>query len=219
MDVLVDDEPRGWLKGPLGTSQVDSLHPPQESGKDAKDLPATLELLTAWLGDSQNLPDLGSRRLASAGTTAAGLMLLTDMPDAEDYEAGMLVAGAAGRLFDAMLGAIGRDRASIYLASLAPGRPATGKIAPDMEQELARLARHHVALAAPRLLVMFGDATIRALTGMGLAQARGSIHAVNLNGRTVPAIATFHPRFLLLQPARKADAWVDLRLMMEALAS
>lgn len=144
-------------------------------------------------------------------------MLLTDMPDAEDMATDSLLAGSAGRLLDAMLGAIGRDRASAYLAALAPGRPATGRIEADLETELARIARHHVALVRPRALLLLGDTTIRAFTGANLAQARGSIHSVNLNGATVPTVATFHPRFLLQQPARKADAWTDLRMLMEIL--
>jgi len=144
-------------------------------------------------------------------------MLLTDMPDTEDCEADMLVAGTAGRLLDAMLGAIGRDRASVYLASLAPGRPASGRLAAPLEAELARLARHHIALARPRLVLLLGDATIRAMIGTSLAEARNSIHGINLDGGTVPAIATFHPRFLLQQPARKAEAWADLRKVMEIL--
>lgn len=144
-------------------------------------------------------------------------MLLTDMPDAEDMTAGTLISGTAGRLLDAMLGAIGRDRVATYLGALAPGRPATGRIDHGLEAELARLARHHVALARPRALLLLGDATIRAFTGMNLAQARGSIHSINLDGLTVAAVATFHPRFLLQQPARKADAWADLRMLMEIL--
>jgi DNA polymerase len=54
---------------------------------------------------------------------------------------------------------------------------------------------------------------------VNLAQARGSIHPINLEGGTTPLIATFHPRFLLQQPARKADAWADLRMLVEILTA
>ncbi len=214
VDVLVDDSPRTWLRAatiPASASVQTPLAPSPAA------LPATLESLANWLSSHETFPELGSTRLAPIGTIAGGLMLLTDMPDQADLAAGSLLTGAAGRLLDGMLGAIGRDRASAYLATLAPGRPATGKISEKLEDELGRIARHHMALTRPRAVLMIGDATIRALTGMGLAPARGSIHGINLDGGTVPAVATFHPRFLLQHPALKADAWADLRMLMEIL--
>jgi len=219
VDVMVDDAPRGWLKNSASVSN--QAHVPDAvaaaQAADVVALPATIEAFSGWIRHPENLSDLGTRRPAPLGRIAGGLMLLTDMPDTEDCEADMLVAGTAGRLLDAMLGAIGRDRASVYLASLAPGRPASGRLAAPLEAELARLARHHIALARPRLVLLLGDATIRAMIGTSLAEARNSIHGINLDGGTLPAIATFHPRFLLQQPARKADAWADLRKVMEIL--
>jgi DNA polymerase len=216
VDVAVDDAPRQWLRAPAAPVAAKIAADPVASPEA---LPATLEALVAWLARPDIFPELGPHRIAPSGATASGLMLLTDMPDVEDSTAGPLVSGTAGRLFDAMLGAIGRDRASAYLAALAPGRPATGQFEGKLETGLGRIARHHIALVRPRAVLMLGDATIRALTGTGLAQARGSIHHINLDGGTVPAIATFHPRFLLQQPARKADAWADLRMLMEILTS
>jgi DNA polymerase len=214
VDVTVDDSPREWLRAATApTGKPSEPHPAPVS--DA--LPTTLEALVSWLNSSETFPALGAQRPAPSGAVAGGLMLITDMPDIEDASSGTLVAGTAGRLLDAMLGAIGRDRASVYLAALAPGRPATGRIDPTLEQELGRIARHHIALAGPRAVLMLGDATIRAITGVNLARARGSIHPINLDGGNVPSIATFHPRFLLQQPARKADAWADLRMLVEIL--
>lgn len=213
VDVTVDDMPRQWLRAPAGPAIDAPVRPSPAPGK----LPATLDAFVSLLLSSDTIPSLGNQRPAPSGTVASGLMLLTDMPDPEDMVAGTLVSGTAGRLLDAMLRAIGQDRAAAYLAALAPGRPATGRIDDSLEGELARLARHHVTLARPRALLLLGDATIRAFTGMNLAQARGSIHGINLDGLTVPAVATFHPRFLLQQPACKADAWADLRMLMEIL--
>lgn len=214
VDVTVDDIPRQWLRAPSAPISVPDH---AVSAPVADVLPSSLEALTTWLGSPEIFAELGARRIAPAGSAASGLMLLADMPDNEDMGGDVLISGTAGRLLDAMLGAIGRDRESIYLAPFAPGRPATGQLGPSLENELGRVARHHIALARPRGVLLLGDATIRALTGTGLAQARGSIHPINLDQATVPAIATFHPRFLLQQPARKADAWADLRMLMEIL--
>jgi uracil-DNA glycosylase family 4 len=214
VDVTVDDAPRHWLRTPASAVKPIETAPVQPPPAVA---PATLEVLSNWLESPDNLAELGSVRLAAGGSTASGVMLITDMPDKDDLAAGSLLAGSAGRLFDGMLGAIGRDRESIYLAALAPGRPPTGKISATLEKELGAIARNHISLAKPRAVLAIGDATIRALTGMGLPAARGRIHDINLDGGNVPLIATFHPRFLLQQPSFKAEAWADLRMLMEIL--
>lgn len=217
VDVTVDDAPRRWLRARTAPASAPTLPAPAADGP--AQLPDTLAALVAWLASPDTLPQLSGPRFGPVGAAASGLMLLTDMPEPEDGAQDELLSGTTGRLLDNMLAAIGRDRASAYIASLAPARPATGLPDPALQAELGRIARHHVALAAPRVLLLLGDATTRAFTGMSLAEGRGSIHAINLDRGTVPAIATFHPRFLLKQPACKADAWADLRLMLETLNS
>jgi uracil-DNA glycosylase family 4 len=214
VDVTVDDTPRQWLRAAQAPTPVAEALPAEAA---VKTYPNTLEALSNWLISPDNLPELGSVRIAPSGSVAGGLMIMSDMPDKDDLTSGLLLAGSAGRLLDGMLGAIGRDRAAIYLTALAPGRPPTGKISATLEKELGEIARNHIALAKPRAVLMIGDATIRALTGMGLASARRRIHDINLATGNVPAIATFHPRFLLQQPTFKADVWADLRMLMEIL--
>jgi len=216
VDVTVDDVPRQWLRAPQ-TLAPTSASTPAKTQPTA--LPATLEALADWLASPEILPELGSIRIAPSGSVQSGLMLLTDMPDKEDLSSGALLSGSAGRLLDGMLRATGLDRASIYLAPVAPGRPAAGKINEALEKELGRIARHHIALARPRAVLMLGDATTRAVSATGLAAARGTIHDINVDGGNVPAVATFHPRFLLQHPSLKADAWSDLRMLMEILTT
>ena len=207
LDVLVDEEPRDWLRPaakPRAVAQTLATAEP----------PTELATLWSWLRDSDSLPGTPGARLLPAGDPASGLMLLADMPDPADADAGSLISGEAGRLFDRMLAAIGRDRASIYLAAMAG--------APVPSRELAappviEAARRHVSLANPRIALLLGDAPSRALLGMGFAEARGRKHAVNVDGQTVSVIATFHPRFLLQRPALKAAAWADLRMALREL--
>ena len=86
----------------------------------------------------------------------------------------------------------------------------------------ADLARHHVQLAAPKRLLLLGDAACRAILGQPLMAARGRVHHPELGptgrGARVPAVASFHPRFLLTSPSAKAGAWADLLLFTEDLA-
>ena len=81
----------------------------------------------------------------------------------------------------------------------------------DPLEDVAAIARRHVALAKPKRLLLLGDATCRALLGKPLTAARGHVHKIE----GVRAVATFHPRFLLDRPSNKALAWRDLLLLME----
>jgi DNA polymerase len=146
-------------------------------------------------------------------------MIMTDMPAAEDCGSGTLLSGEVGRLFDRMLAAIGRDRESVYLTSLSCLRSPDGMFTTGAAQECARLALHHIGLAAPRALLLFGDAPAKALLGLPMVQARGRWHEVATHAGPVRAIVSFPPSYLLGQPSAKAAAWADLQMLMEGLKS
>ena len=210
VDTLVDDAPRDWLAAPVKAAAAPL------PAATALALPETLEAMRAFLAADPGFGE--SARLAPTGDPAAGFMVLVDMPEPDDAQAGQLLSGAVGLLLDRMLGAIGRDRASAYVAPITPARPAGGRLAPETAAAHAKIALHHAALAAPRVLLLIGDGASRAILGAEVARTRGRLHGLNHGEANMTAIATFHPRLLLQQPARKADAWADLRLVLGGLA-
>jgi DNA polymerase len=218
VDILVDEQPRDWLRPRAAPVQAAAPAPAGPAAQPAEEaLPEQLGLFQAWLASSDALPYAApsAPRVCPAGDPAAGLMILTDMPAGEDCAAGTLISGDAGRLFDRMLAAIGRDRASVYLAALSCIRPPSGQLSSDTAKRCAALARHHIGLAGPKALLLFGDAASKALLGLPLAQARGRLHDVPTHAGPVKAIATLSPRQLLETPRLKALAWADLRMLME----
>jgi DNA polymerase len=64
----------------------------------------------------------------------------------------------------------------------------------------------HIALAAPKLLVLMGNGACQALLGKnGMTRMRGDwVEAASL-----PAIPMFAPSYLLQNPSAKRDAWAD----------
>ncbi|TZG29658.1 uracil-DNA glycosylase family protein [Sphingomonas montanisoli] len=220
VDCFVEDVPRDWLAAPVKAAPVAAtkqIAPASAPPPAPAALPDSLDALRAWLAtsDAISLPPTG--RIAPAGDIASGVMMMVDQPEPGDAEAGQLMAGEIGRLFDRMMAAIGRDRASIYLAAMAPARPIAGQVDAALAHELTEIARRHVALARPRALLLFGDQPARALLGKNTIEARGRVHDVELDGGATRVIATFHPRHLLRHPAHKAHAWADLQLLMKIL--
>lgn len=239
VDTLVEDAPRDWLaskplpfRGEVGersdagrgaesrTAPLPgrSAAVPLPASGEREVLPSTLPDLLTWLRESADVPEAcwGRTRILPAGDPASGLMILTDMPEPGDAEAGVLMSGELGALFDRMLAAIGRSRSSIWLAPLATVR-SVGRIPQDAGKRLIEIARHHIGLVAPKRLLIMGDLPNRALIGTDWQARRGSLQTVNLGVVQVPAVATFHPRLLLERPAFKAQAWKDLQLLIEGL--
>jgi DNA polymerase len=75
----------------------------------------------------------------------------------------------------------------------------------------AEIARRHIRLVKPKLLLLFGGGVAQALLGKPLPQARGHVHKVE----GVRTVATFHPRDLINQASNKSLAWKDLLLLTE----
>jgi len=237
VDVLVQEAPRDWLKAPLANepparpersrgapAEAERVRRPSTSlGTSAaaglEPLPDQLALFQDWLRASDKLPFATptAPRVCPSGDPASGLMIMTGMPSSEDCAAGTMVSGAAGRLFDRMLAAIGRSRETVYLAGLSCLRPPAGRLDAANAGRCAEVALHHVGLVGPKAVLLMGDACSRALLGLGATQARGKVHMIETPAGPVNAIVTLSPDYLLAQPSSKAFAWADLQLLMEAL--
>lgn len=218
VDCATAEAPVDWLR-PAGPAQP-VVSPTQAAPRDR---PATLEAFLSWIANDPGQPE---RRwtgtpILPQGKAKAPLMVITDMPDPADMAAGTLLSDRAGKLFDAMLAAIGLSRGDICLASLLLSRPPGGMVeASDLNAAADRM-RALVSLAAPSRLLILGDRTIRTLLpdhdGRPVQDTNGvqGLHYLNQDGGTVSAFATFHPRLLLGQPAAKAECWRTLQSLIE----
>jgi DNA polymerase len=218
VDTIVGEEPRDWLN-PRTEAAAAAAPAPARAPIAAQELPDDLRAFQAWLAASDSLPfaSPSARRIAPAGDPSAGLMVLAEMPTAEDAAAGLLFSGEAGKLVERMLAAIGLSRETIYLAPFSPIRPPAGRIDPAGIRLLAGIARHHIGLAAPRALLLFGDSCARALLGAPMTAARGRWHDLDTPMGAVRALVTIRPQELLTQPKLKSHAWADLQMLMEGL--
>jgi DNA polymerase len=164
VDVLIDEEPRDWLrpqpKAPapavaraiaLQAAPAARAVPPAAPAPAAEIPPDQLNLFQAWLKESASLPYAApaASRVCPSGDPASGVMVIADMPTAEDCGANALISGETGRLFDRMLAAMGRDRSSIYLAALSCLRSPDGRLATEAAKNCATLARCS-AMPVPR---------------------------------------------------------------------
>ena len=145
------------------------------------------------------------------GAADADLMIVGEAPGAEEDRTGTPFVGAAGQLLDKMLSAIGRDRTTTYITNILPWRPPGNRTPTTAEIELLRpFVERHIALIAPKALLCLGGVSAKTLfeTTDGVTKLRGRWR--DWGPAQTPAMATFHPAFLLRQPTRKREVWRDL---------
>jgi uracil-DNA glycosylase family 4 len=146
------------------------------------------------------------------GNPDSGLMFIGEAPGADEDRQGVPFVGVSGKLLDRMLAAIGRDRASAYITNTIFWRPPGNRAPTTMESELCLpFLERHIELVNPRVLVLLGKqaAAVVLESTEGISRLRGKWKAYGKSGLDVPVMPTYHPAFLLRQPAAKREAWRD----------
>lgn len=222
VDVAIDEAPRNWLASVAGSKAAVAVASPAAVAMTPlapapAALPDSLAAFQVWLGEDRTVLGAYPRhcRVAPEGDPASGLMIVAEVPERGDAKGRQLLSGDVGALLDRMLAAVGRDRSTIYLATVAPARPPAGRLSDDETDTLAAVVKAHVRLVAPAKLWLLGRAASRAVLGIDDLAAAGRIHDVNLNGVTMVAIATLHPRVLLANPKLKSRVWADMQRLFE----
>ena len=148
------------------------------------------------------------------GNSQAPVMFISDVPSREDDLEGKLLAAPNGLLFDRMLAAIGLNRTSAYLGCMIPWRPPGNRAPTTFEIDVCRpFIQRHIELAAPKLIVLFGDLPAKTLipSSDSILRLRGQWRDYALaGGGFIPALSMLHPAYLMKQPAQKRLAWADL---------
>ena len=158
------------------------------------------------------------------GNPAAPVMIVGEAPGGDEDRIGRPFVGRAGQLLDRMLAAIGIDRTGAYITNVLFWRPpGNRKPTPDEIGACLPFLWRHIALVHPKVVVMAGGTSASTLLGRseGITRLRGRWFDLPVPGLAapVPALATYHPSFLLRTPARKGESWTDLLSLKSRLES
>ncbi len=161
------------------------------------------------------LRETATRMVFADGVAGAPVMVVGEAPGADEDRQGRPFVGVSGQLLDRMFASVGLSRASnLYLANILPWRPPGNRTPSDAEVALfLPFLLRHVALARPRLLVLAGGVSAKALLGTreGITRLRGKwMQVTTEDGQVIPALPTLHPAYLLRTPIAKREAWADL---------
>ncbi len=215
VDFAFGDEPRAWLVEPEDAAapqprQASAEAPPSPPqlppiGGNRTTWPRDLAAFRQWWLDEPTLDGGGlSPRVAPAGEPGGALMVLVPMPEAEDRE--RLLASVQGRLIAGFIEATGLGTASVYLASALPRHTPLPNWAGLDAGGLGEVLAHHIALAAPRRLLVLGR-SILPLLGHDPAQGSPVPSQIAIQGRELPMLASFGPDRLLQSAKLRAGLW------------
>ncbi|MEP9351067.1 uracil-DNA glycosylase [Xanthobacter sp. KR7-225] len=191
----------------------------REAAREARSLEALRAIMEGFEGCA--LKKTASRLVFADGNPQAQVMFVGEAPGREEDEQGLPFVGRSGRLLDLMLAAIGLDRTRAYIANVIPWRPPGNRTPTPQETAICLpFIRRQIELANPEVLVCLGGPSAQALLGTleGITRLRGRFMDFDTGTRTVRAIATFHPAYLLRTPAGKRLAWRDMLAVEAALA-
>ena len=154
----------------------------------------------------------------SDGNPKSKIMLIGEAPGANEDDEGLPFVGRAGMLLDKMLAAINLDRKKVYISNIINYRPPENRRPTDEEiRRYLPFITKHIEIINPKILILLGSTAMNALIGndVVISKMRGKWIEKEFGNCKTSVIITFHPAFLMRQPAQKKMSWIDLKMIRE----
>jgi len=201
---------------PTGTTgRAAALDPPAEAAADI------LGRLKVDIG-----PDCSRCKLHALGRTqvvfgvgnpTAELMFVGEAPGGDEDLQGVPFVGRAGQLLTRIIEAMGLKRDEVYIANVIKCRPPNNRNPePDEVEQCEPFLFAQIDAIKPRVIVGLGKFAAQTLlrTADPISRLRGRVF--QYRGATL--VPTFHPAYVLRNPASKREVWEDMKLVMRLLA-
>jgi len=184
------------------------------------DKTVSLERLRKSINEIKNcsLKNNATNMVFSDGNPKSKIMLLGEAPGFNEDQEGLPFVGRAGALLDKMLASINLDRKNVYISNIINYRPPENRRPTDEEiKRYLPFVEKHIEIINPKILVLLGSTAMNALIGSGevISKVRGNWIEKKFGKCKTSIIVTFHPAFLMRQPAQKKMAWIDLKMIRD----
>jgi uracil-DNA glycosylase family 4 len=150
------------------------------------------------------------------GHPQARLVFIGEGPGRDEDLQGLPFVGRAGKLLTQMIEAMGLKRSDVYICNVVKCRPPENR-APEKDEVAAcsPFLIRQIDLIAPQVIVTLGSIATQTVleTFTGISALRGRWQ--EFRGRRL--MPTYHPAYLLRNPAAKSEVWKDLQLVMAEL--
>jgi len=164
-------------------------------------------------------PELVRNRMQTVfgvGNPATELVLVGEAPGQEEDAQGEPFVGPAGQLLNRILSACGFSRQDVYICNVLKCRPPNNRT--PLPHEIANCRNYleqQLAIIAPKYICCLGAVAAQTLlnTNQSIGKLRGQVHRY----RGAALICTYHPAYLLRNPAAKREVWEDMKLLLHTM--
>jgi uracil-DNA glycosylase len=163
------------------------------------------------------LHTLGRQQVVfGVGNPNADLMFVGEAPGADEDIQGIPFVGRAGQLLTKIIEAIDLKRDEVYIANVIKCRPPGNRNPePDEIAQCEPFVFRQIDMIKPKVIVTLGKFAAQTLlrTEDPISRIRGRMFEY----RGAKLIPTFHPAYLLRNPASKREVWEDMKLVRKLL--
>jgi uracil-DNA glycosylase len=213
-------EPRRAPPPPRAAPRAASASSTRGIGVEVSTLAELQELVARF--DGCSLKRTAKNLCFARGSEQARIMMIGEAPGRDEDLQGKPFVGRAGQLLDRMLASIGLTEEHVYITNTVYWRPpGNRKPTPEEVEACAPFLARQIELLSPKVLVLLGDAAAKAILGTrdGITRLRGRWRVYSCAGADLQVLPTFHPSYLLHDPAQKRLAWRDLLTLKAAIDS
>ncbi len=152
------------------------------------------------------------------GNPNADLMFIGEAPGRDEDLKGEPFVGRAGQLLTDIIKAMKLTRDDVYIANVIKCRPPENRNPdPDELEECRPFIRRQIEIIRPKVIVTLGKFALQSLMERSYAITAARGQWLEYNG--VKVMPTYHPAYLLRNPAAKKDVWNDMKKVMAALSA
>ena len=164
------------------------------------------------------LHKLGRKKIVfGVGPPNAEVMFVGEGPGADEDRVGEPFVGAAGQLLTKIIeGGMGFRRADVYIANIVKCRPPRNRNPePDEVERCEPFLQAQIRVIRPKVLIALGKYAAQTLLRESTPITRLRGHWREYEG--IPLMPTFHPAYLLRNPAEKRPVWEDIQNVLKFL--
>lgn len=196
------------------TTQTDTPMTTESTGTNS---PQTdLDVIRQNVAACTRCAELASTRTQTVfgvGDPNARLVFLGEAPGADEDKQGIPFVGRAGQLLTKIIEACTLQRDDVYILNILKCRPPGNRNpTPDESANCREYLNAQLAMIRPEFIVCLGAVAAKNLleTDTPIGRMRGKFHSYN----DIRVLCTYHPAYLLRNPAAKRDVWEDMQLLM-----
>jgi DNA polymerase len=150
------------------------------------------------------------------GPATARICFFGEAPGADEDASGEPFVGRAGQLLTKIIEACTLKREDVYILNVLKCRPPDNRTPlPDEVANCRGFFERQFEIIAPEYICCLG--TTAAQTLLQTTEPIGKLRKRWFTYGSAQVICTYHPSYLLRNPAAKRDVWDDMKLLMERL--